>query len=107
MRAANTEVRLQTSDFYFFVQVFLAVSASVVVIVKFFRWTDGKLEARIIKEIKESTYQIQPTSNGGASLKDLHNKVDRLITDVGVLKTSVLRLESEVRILEEDVEELR
>ena len=91
----------------FVLQVFLAMSAAIGVVAGFMRWADRKLEARIVKEIKESTYQIQPTSNGGASLKDLHNKVDAIRMDVGVLKTAVLRLETEVRTLEEDVEDLR
>jgi predicted nuclease with TOPRIM domain len=98
---------LQPQDFYFMIQIFLGVSAAIVVIGGFMRWADGKLEARIIKEIRESTYQIQPNTNGGASLKDLHTKIDQLMKDVSLLKSSVLRLEGEVRLLEEDVEELR
>jgi hypothetical protein len=88
-------------------QIFLAVSAAIVVIGGFMRWADRKLESRIVKEIKDSTYQIQPNSNGGASLSDLHKKIDGLIRDVGILKSSVLRLEGELRSLEEDVEDLR
>jgi hypothetical protein len=98
---------LQPQDFYLMLQIFLGVSAAIVVIGGFMRWADNKLEARIIKEIRESTYQIQPDTNGGGSLKDLHTKVDCLIRDVNVLKTSVLRLEGEVRLLEEDVDDLR
>jgi len=98
---------LQTSDFYLIIQVFLGMSAAIGVVAGFMRWADKKLESRIVKEIQAATYQIQPTSNGGASLKDLHNKIDGLIRDVGVLKTAVLRLETEVRTLEEDVEDLR
>jgi hypothetical protein len=98
---------LQPQDFYLMLQIFLGVSAAIVVIGGFMRWADGKLEARIIKEIRESTHQIQPGTNGGASLTDLHKKIDCLIRDVNVLKTSVLRLEGEVRLLEEDVDDLR
>jgi hypothetical protein len=98
---------LQPQDFYFMVQLFLAVAAAIVVVVGFLRWADNKLESRIVKEIRESTHQIQPGTNGGASLTDLHKKVDGLVKDVGLLKTSVLRLEGEVRLLEEDVEDLR
>lgn len=101
------EVKLQAQSFYLFFQIFLAVSASIVVVVGFFRWADRKLENRIVKEIKESTYQIQPKTNGGHSLTDLHTKVDCVIKDLGVLKSAVLRLESDVALLEEDVEELK
>lgn len=98
---------MQPSDFHLGIQIFLGVSAAIVVISTFLRWADGKLEKKIVSEIREATYQIQPNANGGASLRDLHKKMDHLISDVGVLKTSVLRLESEVRLLEEDVEDLR
>jgi hypothetical protein len=98
---------LQPTEFYLILQIFLAIAATVVVVVSFMRWADRKLEGRIIREIKDSTYQIQPSTNGGKSLSDLHSKIDCLIRDVGILKSSVLRLESEVRVLEEDVEDLR
>lgn len=98
---------MQPQDFYLMIQIFLGVSAGIGIVGGVLRWADGKLEKRIVQEIRESTYQIQPTSNGGSSLRDLHKKVDSLMRDVGVLKSSVLRLEGEVRDLEEDVEELR
>lgn len=98
---------MQPNEFYLFIQIFLGVSAAIVVIGSFMRWADGKLEKRIIREIRESTYQIQPNTNGGSSLRDLHKKVDAVMRDVGLLKTAVLRLEGEVKLLEEDVEDLR
>lgn len=98
---------MQPQDFYLMVQIFLGVAAAIVVVTTFIRWADKKLENRIIKEIKDSTEQIQPSTNGGQSLRDLHKKIDSLMRDVGLLKTSVLRLEGEVRVLEEDVEDLR
>jgi polyhydroxyalkanoate synthesis regulator phasin len=98
---------LQANEFYLFVQIFLGVSAAIVVVGGFVRWADNKLESRIVKEIKEATQQIQPNANGGQSLRDLHNKLDSLMRDVSLLKTSVLRLEGEIRTLEEDVEDLR
>jgi hypothetical protein len=98
---------LELSSFYLFIQIFLGVSAAIVIIGGFMRWADRQLEARIVKEIKDSTYQIQPNTNGGASLSDLHKKIDGLITDVAILKSSILRLEGELRSLEEDVEDLR
>jgi hypothetical protein len=98
---------LEPQSFYLIMQIFLAVSASIVVVVGFFRWADRKLEGRIVKEIKESTYQIQPKTNGGYSLTDLHKKMDCVIKDLGVLKSAVLRLESDIALLEEDVEDLK
>lgn len=98
---------MQPMDLHIFIQIFLGAVAALGVVGGFIRWADGKLEKRIVKEIRESTYQIQPTSNGGSSLRDLHVKVDRMMKDINLLKTSVLRLEGEVRELEEDVEDLR
>jgi hypothetical protein len=98
---------LQPTDFYLGIQIFLAVAAAIVVVGGFMRWANQQLERRIVKEIKDSTHQIQPGTNGGASLSDLHSKIDCLLKDVGMLKSSVLRLENEVRSLEDDVEELR
>lgn len=79
--------------------LFLAFAASVTVIVGLLRWLNRKFEQRIISEIREATYQIQPTANGGRSLADLHKKVDGLRDDVDLLKKAVIQLE-------EDVEEL-
>jgi len=54
----------------------------------------------INQKIKEATYQIQPNSNGGRSLADLHHKFDAIAKDVKALKESVIQLE-------DDVEEMR
>ena len=54
----------------------------------------------INQKIKEATYQIQPNSNGGKSLTDLHIKFDAIAKDVKALKESVIQLE-------DDVEEMR
>ena len=54
----------------------------------------------IKSKIREFTYQIQPTANGGKSLSDLHKKVDAISDDVAVLKKAVVALE-------DDMEELR
>lgn len=53
----------------------------------------------INQKIKEATYQIQPNSNGGKSLNDLHKKVDALVDDVKMLKKSVVHLEDEMEDL--------
>jgi outer membrane murein-binding lipoprotein Lpp len=60
----------------------------------------GGLGWWINTKIKAATYQIQPNSNGGKSLSDLHKKVDALSTDVLLLKSAVLQIE-------EDIEELQ
>lgn len=53
----------------------------------------------IKQKIREFTYQIQPTANGGKSLADLHKKVDAMRDDVDLLKKAVLQLESDVEEL--------
>ena len=53
----------------------------------------------INQKIKEATYQIQPGSNGGKSLTDLHHKVDSVIDEVKMLKRSVINLEDEMEDL--------
>lgn len=98
---------MQPSDFYLFLQIFLAVCAAIVTVGGAMRWADRKLEKRIVAKIETSTYQIQPSTNGGKSLSDLHNKIDTLIADVAILKNAVLRLEDEVQALEEDMEDIK
>jgi len=58
-------------------------------------------------KIKAATYQIQPNSNGGRSLTDLHKKIDKMSLDVELVKSAVLQLEEDVEQLEADVEELK
>jgi len=53
----------------------------------------------INQKIKEATYQIQPNTNGGRSLSDLHHKVDSVIEEVKMLKSSVVNLEDEMEDL--------
>lgn len=60
----------------------------------------GSLGWWINTKIKEATYQIQPNTNGGKSLSDLHSKIDSLADDVKILKKSVIQLE-------DDMEDLR
>lgn len=67
----------------------------------------GALGWWINTKIKAATYQIQPNSNGGKSLADLHKKVDRLSTDVDLIKSAVLQLEDDVAHLEHEVEDLK
>lgn len=58
-------------------------------------------------KIKDATYQIQPGTNGGKSLSDLHKKIDSLSCDVDLIKSAVLQLEDDMEQLEHDVEELK
>jgi hypothetical protein len=47
-------------------------------------------------KIREYTYQIQPESNGGKSLADVHKKLDALVTDVDLLKRAVIQIEDDI-----------
>lgn len=67
----------------------------------------GALGWWINTKIKAATYQIQPKTNGGFSLSDLHKKIDALVVDVTILKNAVLELEDDVDKLEHDVEGLK
>ena len=60
----------------------------------------GALGWWINTKIKAATYQIQPNSNGGKSLADLHRKVDALGTDVALLKSAVLQIENDIEELQ-------
>lgn len=42
------------------------------------RWS--RFKAELVGELKQATKPIQPDSNGGKSLPDLHEKVDALTT---------------------------
>jgi hypothetical protein len=84
----------------------LATGAVIVLIIGIHRWANKKLEQRIVQTIKDATYQIQPSTNGGKSLSDLHLKVDSICQDISLLKTAVVQLENDVSHIEEDLEEL-
>lgn len=74
----------------------LAVAAVLTVLIGVYRWFNRKFEQRIIREIREATYQIQPTANGGKSLVDLHKKVDYLADELAVLRRAVITLEDDI-----------
>lgn len=78
----------------------LAVLAVLAVVLGVLRWANRAFEKRIVEEIRAATYQIQPNSNGGKSLSDLHVKVDQLADDVLLLKRAVIQIE-------DDIEDLR
>jgi hypothetical protein len=59
------------------------------------------------QKINDATYQIQPNTNGGKSLTDLHKKVDSVCLDVTMIKSAVIQLEDDIEQLEHDVEELK
>jgi sensor domain CHASE-containing protein len=84
----------------------LATGAVIVLVIGVHRWANKKLETRIVQTIKDATYQIQPNSNGGKSLSDLHKKVDGICTDIVLLKNAVVQLETDVLHIEEDLEDL-
>lgn len=59
----------------------------------------------IRQKIAEATRQIQPNTNGGLSLTDLHKKVDDLVHELSALRLAVLTLENDVERIEHDLEE--
>lgn len=74
----------------------LAVLAVLAVLLGVLRWVNKAFEKRIVEEIRSATYQIQPNSNGGKSLSDLHMKVDQLSDDVLILKKAVIQIEDDI-----------
>lgn len=74
----------------------LAVAAVVAIVLGVVRWVNRAFEKRIVEEIRAATYQIQPNSNGGKSLADLHKKVDTLSDDVALLKKAVVQIEDDI-----------
>ena len=85
----------------------LAAGAVVVLVIGVHRWANRKLEQRIVATIREATYQIQPSTNGGKSLSDLHKKIDNICADIAMLRSAVVKLENDVSHIEEDLEELQ
>jgi hypothetical protein len=90
-----------------YIDLIIGVAAVVGIVIGLVRWANRSLEKRIVQEIKEATYQIQPTANGGKSLADLHKKVDRLAIDMDLVKSNLVALEDDVEQLEHDVEGLK
>jgi hypothetical protein len=65
--------------------LFLAITGVITVVATFFARAARRREAIAVEKrqemidlIKETTKPIQPTTNGGLSLSDLHAKVDRI-----------------------------
>ena len=90
-----------------YVDLIIGIAAVIGIVIGFVRWANHSLEKRIVSEIRQATYQIQPTANGGKSLADLHMKVDRLATDMELVKSNLVALEDDVEQLEHDVEGLK
>ena len=67
----------------------------------------GGLGWWINTKIKAATVQIQPNTNGGKSLADLHKKIDNICTDIALLKQAVVQLEEDVSNIEDDLEDLQ
>lgn len=57
--------------------LFIAIATTVSLIVAAVIRVNRNFEKRVSTLIKETTRPIQPDSNGGLSMTDLHNKVDR------------------------------
>jgi outer membrane murein-binding lipoprotein Lpp len=82
------------------------VTAMIVGILTIISLLLGGLGWWINTKIKAATYQIQPNTNGGVSLRDLHKKIDSICEDIQLLKTAVVQLENDVSHLEDEVGDL-
>lgn len=60
-------------------EIGVAVSILITAVVAFTRIVLRSLTAKIEQIVAVATYPIQPLSNGGLSMSDLHNKVDGVI----------------------------
>jgi hypothetical protein len=87
---------MNVSDANAWFDLVLAVVAVLAVVLGVLRWANRAFEKRIVEEIRAATYQIQPNSNGGKSLSDLHMKVDQLADDVLILKRAVIQIEDDI-----------
>lgn len=87
---------MNLSDANAWFDLVLAVVAVAAVVLGVLRWANRAFEKRIVEEIRQATYQIQPNSNGGMSLRDLHKKVDTLTDDVSLLKKAVVQIEDDI-----------
>ena len=103
----NNKEQSVADELNLYIDLIIGSAAVVGIAIAVVKWGDRRLEKRIVQEIKEATYQIQPTANGGRSLADLHKKVDRLVVDVDLVKSSLVALEDDVEQLENEVEELK
>lgn len=63
-------------------EFFLVIAAVVTTVYGLIRWSTRRLEEKII----EVTRPIHPESNGGHSLRDLHDKVDKVHARMEVLE---------------------
>lgn len=91
-------------DYQAVFDLIIAIAAVVAIVVSVVKFLDRSLERKIVKEIREATTQIQPNANGGKSLSDLHKKVDALADAVCELKEGHMKLEKELRKVEEEME---
>ena len=89
-----------------YLEFFLTVAAVIAVILGVIRYGNKKLEQKISSEIQEATRPIHPESNGGRSLGDLHDKVNRLQECVTEMSSDIKKIKTEQRIMKEDIEEV-
>lgn len=73
-------------------EYFLTVAAVVTIIIGAMRYANKKLEQKIFEEIEQATKPINPNTNGGKSLADLHNKIDKLRDDFDWLLDKQLQM---------------
>ena len=55
----------------------------------FMRWSNARLGARILDEIRVATYPISPTANGGRSLPDVARKIEVIEKDLLAVKGQI------------------
>ncbi len=91
------------SNYHSFANAVVTTFAIVAGVYAASRYLNRKLETKILSEVKDATREIQPNTNGGKSLADLHKKVDDLGEEVRVMRAAVVQLEDEVDQLEEEL----
>lgn len=82
--------------------LFIAIGTTVSLITAALVWSNRRFEKRVTGLITETTKQIQPNSNGGKSLSDLHKKFDAMDEKVDRLE----RHYDHVLAVEEDARQL-
>lgn len=77
-----------------YLEFIIALGGAVAVLIGAVRFSNRRLEEKIVEEIKKATEPIHPDSNGGKSLADVHVKLDEAIHKID---NRLLFLEAYVR----------